>query len=72
MRITLSESALRDMEQILEYYETENIQEIGQRFISEIFSKIELLSDHPKLGRLVPEFNNENIRELIHPPFRVV
>lgn len=27
---------------------------------------------HPKIGRIVPEFDDESIREIIHKPFRVV
>ena len=26
----------------------------------------------PEIGRVIPEFNEKDIRELIHPPFRVV
>ena len=33
---------------------------------------IEHLATHPDIGRIVPEFNTPNLRELIHPPFRVV
>jgi plasmid stabilization system protein ParE len=28
--------------------------------------------DHPDLGRFVPEFDQPFLRELIHPPFRIV
>jgi plasmid stabilization system protein ParE len=28
--------------------------------------------DHPLSGRIVPEFNVEHLREIIHPPFRIV
>ncbi|HEX9796185.1 MAG TPA: type II toxin-antitoxin system RelE/ParE family toxin, partial [Anaerolineales bacterium] len=31
-----------------------------------------LLAGHPDAGRVVPELNQTPIRELIHPPFRVV
>jgi plasmid stabilization system protein ParE len=31
-----------------------------------------MLSQHPDVGRVVPELNRANIRELIHPPFRIV
>jgi toxin ParE1/3/4 len=45
---------------------------VGQRFVSEILDRIETLIDNPNLGRVVPEFSTDNIRELIHKPFRVV
>jgi len=30
------------------------------------------LVDNPDIGRVVPEFGEEKIRELIHSPFRVI
>ncbi len=37
-----------------------------------IIDYIQTLSDNPDIGRKVPEFDEEKIRELIHPPFRIV
>ncbi|WP_240537038.1 type II toxin-antitoxin system RelE/ParE family toxin [Marinomonas flavescens] len=37
-----------------------------------IIEHIETLSAHPDIGRVVPEFNDELVRELIHSPYRVV
>ena len=37
-----------------------------------IIEPIETLSKHPDIGRVVPEFDDELIRELIHSPFRIV
>ena len=36
------------------------------------FGRIKTLTDNPDIGRVVPEFSSDNIRELIHKPFRVV
>jgi len=30
------------------------------------------LADHPDLGRVVPEFGQTFLSELVHPPFRIV
>ncbi|MCP3176806.1 type II toxin-antitoxin system RelE/ParE family toxin [Desulfuromonas sp. KJ2020] len=38
----------------------------------EVIAFIEDLSSHPDRGRMVPEFNQSRLRELIHPPFRIV
>jgi len=32
----------------------------------------EVLRTHPDLGRVVPEFDAPNLREIIHPPFRII
>jgi plasmid stabilization system protein ParE len=46
--------------------------EIGERFAGEIIHKIETLQTYPEMGRIVPEFDVVALRELIHPPFRIV
>ena len=70
--ITLSESAVRDLEAIQAYYQEQEVPEVGDRFVKEIFSSVEALATHLDRGRMVPEFNNTQLRELIHPPFRIV
>ena len=72
MRISFSKSAIDDLEKIKAYYLEQGVPQIGQDFIAAILEHIETLSKHPDIGRVVPEFNEELIRELIHSPFRVV
>lgn len=72
MKISFSNSALEDLENIKEHYLDMEVPEIGENFIITIFEHIETLTDHPDIGRIVPEFNEEHIREIIHPPFRIV
>ena len=45
---------------------------IGDEFVAAILEHCGMLQIHPDAGRVVPEFNLENIRELIHAPFRLV
>jgi toxin ParE1/3/4 len=33
---------------------------------------VERLADFPESGRIVPEFGIVHLREIIHPPFRIV
>jgi plasmid stabilization system protein ParE len=70
--ITLAETAVQDLEAIREYYREQEVPEVGDRFVKEIISSVEELAIHPDRGRVVPEFNSPQLRELIHPPFRVV
>ena len=72
MKVLVSNSAITDLEDIKEYYKEQGASDIGVNFVSAIFAQIETLSDHPKIGRIVPEFDDESIREIIHAPFRVV
>jgi toxin ParE1/3/4 len=72
MVINFSRSALNDLESIKSFYLEEGIPEVGNSFLVAIFDHVEMLKDHSKAGRIVPEFNEEHIRELIHAPFRIV
>jgi hypothetical protein len=40
---------------IQEWYAAEGVPEIGDRLVAEIFQRVELLADHPDMGRIVPE-----------------
>lgn len=70
--VTLSKSALRDLRGIKDWYEEEGVPDVGEQLVREIFGHIDQLADHPDLGCIVPEFDQPMLRELIHPPFRIV
>lgn len=72
MKILVSESAFTDLEDIIEYYKEQEIPKIGTDTVSTIIKHAQVLLKHPEIGRKVPEFNDENIREIIHPPYRIV
>ena len=72
MRVQLTDSAINDLRELLLYYEEQLVPQVGQKFVTEILDRIETLIDNPDIGRIVPEFSTDNIRELIHKPFRVV
>ena len=35
-------------------------------------AKVDLLAQFPQLGRVVPEEQDENVREVILPPYRII
>ena len=72
MGISFSKSAIEDLKGIKEYYLEQGVPQIGLNFVAAIIEHVETLSTHPEIGRVVPEFKDESIRELIHSPFRVV
>jgi toxin ParE1/3/4 len=73
-RVTISfaESALRDLEEVQAWYTEQGVPDVGARLVSQVFQRVEALVDHPDMGLAVPEFNQSILRELIHPPFRIV
>ena len=70
--IRIAESALADLGAIRAWYIELDASEVGDRLVREIVASIESLADHPALGRIVPEFGQPFLRELIRPPFRIV
>jgi toxin ParE1/3/4 len=71
-RLVFSPSAIGDLEEVLAWYAAQLVPEVGRRFVEEIIARAEGLLRHPDMGRVVPEFGAANLRELIHPPFRIV
>ena len=45
---------------------------VAVRWAVEIFNSVELLSEHPESGRVVPEINRKEIRQLIRGSYRVI
>jgi toxin ParE1/3/4 len=72
VKISISNSALNDLESIQKYYGDEGVSHVGKQFVISIIEHIQTLSDNPDIGRIVPEFDEVKIRELIHSPFRIV
>ena len=70
--VAFAESALRDLAEIRNWYAEQGVAEVGDRLVAEIVRLVERLVDHPDLGRVVPEFDQSFLRELIHAPFRIV
>jgi plasmid stabilization system protein ParE len=70
--VAFAESALRDLEGIRAGYVEQGVAEVGDRLVAAIIQQVERLVDHPDMGRVVPEFDQPFLRELIHAPFRIV
>ena len=72
MVISFAESALGDLEEMQAWYTEQGVSGVGARLTEEVFRRVQALADHPDMGRVVPEFDQPLLRELIHPPFRIV
>ena len=72
VKVSFSRSAIADLKAIKEYYAEQGVPHIGQEIVTTIVARVEALSRHPEIGRVVPEFSDNSVRELIHPPYRVV
>ncbi len=72
IKISFAASALYDLEEVLEYYKDQKVPHIGEKLIAKVINEVELLATHPEIGRIVPEFGQDYLRELIRSPFRIV
>ena len=70
--ITFAESAVRDLQVIRDWYIDQGAPDVGEKLLGEIIAQVERLVDFPERGRIVPEFEIPNLREVIFPPFRIV
>ena len=64
-------SARLDLRELASYI-AEFCPEASARFVKHVFQVVEHLADFPESGRVVPEFNSPNIREVIRRPCRIV
>jgi len=71
MRVEWSLNALADLERIKEYIEADS-EYYAIKFVEDAFDAVLKLSDFPFIGRVVPEINQENIRELIYGSYRII
>ena len=71
MKLRWSERATRDTEDIVSYIAHDS-GEAAHRWLEETFEAVEKLQEFPRLGRVVPEFGVDSLRELIHGRYRIV
>jgi len=69
--IKWTNKALNDMENIAEYIALDS-HCYAKIQIKRFFDKVEILKKYPFIGRIVPEKNNVNIRELILGNYRII
>ncbi len=70
-RLKWSEEALEDIESIANYIEKDS-PFYAKSVVSKIFEKAEILQEFSELGRKVPEFDDETIREIFVYSYRLI
>lgn len=71
MEIEWSQVAFDDVLAIRDYIALDS-PFYADQFIKKLMSATEKLSEHPEIGRLVPEADNPEIRELIFHSYRIM
>jgi addiction module RelE/StbE family toxin len=70
-RLTWTKRAIEDIYHIREYYEPLS-KRYAEALTDQFFEKAARLERFPSMGRLVPEFNRNDIRELLTGTYRIV
>ena len=69
--ITWSPHALRDLESIRDFIAQDSAQ-YADLVVERITAAVERLASFPQSGRVVPELQRPDVREVIHRPYRIV
>jgi toxin ParE1/3/4 len=70
--IGFAQSARDDLRDILDWYASQEVSQVGTRMVLQIVARVRQLAMFPDSGRVVPELETPWLRELEHPPFRIV
>ena len=70
-KLIWSPSAQLDLKDIAAFI-AEDSPSTAHRFVKSLFDVVERLADFPESGRIVPEFDDPGIREVIRRPCRIV
>lgn len=71
MKVIWTAKAERQLDQIFEYIATDS-ELYAYRLVNQIINRAESLAQFPKKGQEVPEYQREDIRQVIVKPYRVV
>ena len=70
-RVALSPSARRDLQDVVRYISLDS-PERGVAFGQFLLGSVKRLAEFPELGRIVPEFDEPSIREIVVRNYRVI
>ena len=69
-KIIWTRSSLRDLQQIHAYI-SEDSKFYADRFVKRLVTRVDILEDFPLTGRMIPEMEDETLRELIEGNYRI-
>lgn len=71
VKLIWTDLSIDDLKSIHEYISKDS-KFYADRFVEKLISRIDQLENFPNSGRIVPEFGQETIRELIEGNYRIV
>lgn len=71
VKVTWTLQSIEDMQNIAEYISKDSLK-YARIQVSDFFETAKILETYPKSGRIVPEFSNTQIREIIIGYYRLI
>lgn len=72
VEVKWTDFAIQNLNDIGDYIEKESFASYASKVVSQLFSAVDILECFPLAGRMVPEFQDVRIRELIRMHYRIV
>lgn len=69
--VTWSAVAIEDLQDIY-HYASKHSDQYANKILNTLSDRVEMLEIHPYLGRMVPEYEQGHIRELIEGDYRII
>ncbi len=70
-KVVWTEIAIIDLKEIFDFI-AEDSKRYDNVTTQKIYQKVQFIIDNPSMGRIVPEFNDKNIHELIEGNYRII
>ena len=71
MEIIWTNQALHKLNKFIDYIAQDDVV-IAEKWALKMIEKTDQLIEHPESGRIVPEYNEPNLRELVFGNYRVI
>jgi len=71
VKLIWTDQAINDLGDIGDYI-AENSEKYAKLTVKKLFERPEILKTFPQAGRIVPEKNEDNLRELIEGNYRII
>lgn len=71
MEVVWTKLAIADLQAIHDYIALGS-PKYAERFVNQVFKRTSMLGAFPMVGRKVPEFNKDAVRELFYQSYRIV
>ena len=71
VRIVWTEVSIEDLKEIFDYIAKDSVRQ-ATITVNKIYQRAQVITDNPNIGRIVPEFNEKLIREVIAGNYRII